>query len=204
MQVYGSSSNGNMDLGTCASFCFDNGYGMFGVEYGQQCYCGNNLNAGSVWATNQDDCSTQCPGTSSQFCGAGKRLNVYSLMPGTGFDSTTRFSTKYYEPLKVGNTSIGIWNYKGCYTEATTGRALSSAKLSGSSSTFGMTIEACVKFCYGKGYTKSGVEYGQECYCGNTLDASSVWATNQNDCSTTCPGWVSSNTRRRGVIRRAI
>ncbi|KAH8902429.1 WSC-domain-containing protein, partial [Coniochaeta sp. PMI_546] len=187
-QIYGSSSNGNMNLDTCASFCFDNGYTMFGVEYGQQCYCGNNLNAGSVWAPNQDECSTPCPGNSSQFCGAGKHLNVYSLVPGSGFDPSTHFSTKYPEPLRIGNASIGIWNYTGCYTEATAGRALSSAKLSGSSATFGMTIDTCIKFCYGKGYTMSGVEYGQECYCGNKLNAGSVLAINQNDCSTKCPG----------------
>ncbi|OIW32843.1 WSC-domain-containing protein, partial [Coniochaeta ligniaria NRRL 30616] len=189
-QLYGSSSSatGNMNLDTCASFCFDNGYAMFGVEYGQQCYCGNSLNAGSVWATNQDDCSTKCPGNSTQFCGAGKRLNVYSVVPGSGFDPATGFSLKYAEPLNVGNASVGIWNYKGCYTEATTGRALASAKLTGSSSTFGMTIETCVKYCYGKGYAMSGVEYGQQCYCGNSLATTSVWATNQNECSTKCPG----------------
>ncbi|KAB5523167.1 hypothetical protein GE09DRAFT_976836, partial [Coniochaeta sp. 2T2.1] len=172
-QLYGSASNGNMDLETCGSFCFDNGYSLFGVEYGQQCYCGDKLNAGSVLATNQDDCSTQCPGNSVQYCGAGKRLNVYSVVP---------------EPPTVGDATTGVWNYTGCYTEATTGRALSSAKLSGSSSTFGMTIETCVKYCSGKGYSISGVEYGQECYCGEKLNAGSVWATNQNDCSTKCPG----------------
>jgi hypothetical protein len=33
-----------------------------------------------------------------------------------------------------------------------------------------------------------GVEYGRECYCANTLGAGSVRATNQADCSFTCPG----------------
>lgn len=186
-QIYGSASNGDMDLEMCASFCFDSDYSFFGVEYGQQCYCGNSLGAGSVFAANQDECTTKCPGNSTQYCGAGKRLNLYSLVPGSGYDPATQFSTKYPEPLKLGNASVGIWNYTGCYTEATSGRALASAKLFGSSSTFSMTIERCVAFCYGKGYGLAGLEYGQECYCSDTLGAGSVWAS-QNDCSTQCPG----------------
>jgi hypothetical protein len=186
-QLYGSASQGDMTLEMCASFCFDNGYRLFGVEYGQQCYCGDSLNAGSVFTTNQDDCSTKCPGNSAQYCGSGKRLNVYSFVPGSGFDPITGFSTKYPEPLTVGNASVGVWKHTGCYTEPSSGRALASAKLSGSSSTFGMTIDRCIAFCYGKGYGLAGLEYGQECYCSDKLGAGSVWA-NQNDCSKPCPG----------------
>lgn len=102
--------------------------------------------------------------------------------------SATKLSIKYPEPLKVGNSSVGTWNYTGCYTEATTGRALSSAMLYGSSLTFGMTLETCAKYCYGKGNSMFGTEYGNECYCGNRLEAGAVWSSQQDDCSTKCPG----------------
>jgi len=45
----------------------------------------------------------------------------------------------------------------GCYTEATTGRALSAKSYSDSTE---MTVEICLAFC--SGYEYAGVEYGQE------------------------------------------
>jgi glucan 1,3-beta-glucosidase len=32
-----------------------------------------------------------------------------------------------------------------------------------------MAIEACQAACHDSGYSLAGVEYGQECYCDNTL-----------------------------------
>lgn len=188
MYLYGTSSSNNMDLAVCSNFCFDNGFAMFGVEYAQQCFCGNSLNAGSALATDQDDCNMPCPANTTQYCGAGDRLNVYSLVSGSGVNSVTHFSMKYAEPLQVGNSSIGIWNYVGCYNDSVADRALSSATLYGSSSTFGMTIKTCVDFCHKSGNTISGVEYGQQCYCGDELKAGSVMVANQNDCSMACAG----------------
>lgn len=49
----------------------------------------------------------------------------------------------------------------------------------------GMTLEQCMSDC--TGYSYWGVEYGGECYCGNSLAASSTLAT-LSDCSFTCPG----------------
>lgn len=45
----------------------------------------------------------------------------------------------------------------GCYTEATTGRALSTKSYTDST---GMTVDTCLAFC--SGYKYAGVEYGQE------------------------------------------
>lgn len=73
------------------------------------------------------------------------------------------------------------YDYAGCYTEATSTRALGAA--SGSDNK--MTINTCAAACSGSTYF--GVEYGRECYCGNTLNAGSVLA-NPADCSFACPG----------------
>jgi WSC domain len=50
-----------------------------------------------------------------------------------------------------------------------------------------MTVEICSAFCGTRGYTYFGVEYGTECYCGNTLLASSTVATDGR-CNMACPG----------------
>lgn len=52
---------------------------------------------------------------------------------------------------------VGDYNYYGCMTEATNGRALTSSATSGST----MTNEACESFC--SAYAYFGTEYGDEC-----------------------------------------
>lgn len=64
-----------MTLEKCASVC--SSYSYFGVEYGRECYCGNDLNEGSIEAP-ASDCSFPCPGKLTETCGAGNRLNLYS------------------------------------------------------------------------------------------------------------------------------
>lgn len=63
-----------MTLESCAAFC--GSYAYFGVEYGDECYCGNTLGTGSVIAANTD-CSMLCPGNQLELCGAGNRLSLY-------------------------------------------------------------------------------------------------------------------------------
>lgn len=185
--LYGTVETLNMTIEACAMYCFDNDYGLAGVEYAQQCYCANQLSAGSVLAADQDTCSMPCAGNASEYCGGSDRLNLYSLVPGTGFNPVTHFSALYPEPLRVGDASGGVWNYTGCYTEATSGRALPSAFLYGTADTLNMTLEACVSYCRAQGYGLAGAEYAQQCYCADSLAAGAAWA-NQNDCSMPCAG----------------
>ncbi|KAF4813178.1 WSC domain-containing protein 2 [Colletotrichum siamense] len=72
-----------MTINKCLSACSDKLYA--GVEYGRECWCGNSLNYGGSGGTtmaanvSSSDCSFKCPGNSTQFCGAGVRLNLYIL-----------------------------------------------------------------------------------------------------------------------------
>jgi hypothetical protein len=47
-----------------------------------------------------------------------------------------------------------------------------------------MTVEKCISLCHG--YTYVGVEYGRECYCGNSFESGTT--APDSDCSFTCPG----------------
>jgi len=79
---------------------------------------------------------------------------------------------------------IGNFTYQGCYNDTVSGRALRSTSLYGSSSN-PMTLEKCADYC--SSYTYWGVEYGQECYCGNVLNNNSVNGT-ATGCKMACPG----------------
>lgn len=99
--------------------------------------------------------------------------------PTTSTTSTTAAPTATGPAVKE---TVGNWDFQGCYMETETGRALSGKTLAQDL----MTLEMCGEFCAGFNYF--GVEYGRECYCGNTLREGSVPATNQKDCSFLCPG----------------
>ena len=79
-------------------------------------------------------------------------------------------------------STIGAYSYYGCQTEGTNVRALSGASFYNYPS---MTLEQCASNCSGFKYW--GVEYGGECYCGNSFGAGSIAAT-ENDCNFLCPG----------------
>jgi len=73
-------ANTSMTVDSCLDFCAGSTYA--GVEYGQECYCGNALGAGSVLAA-EAQCDMRCTGNEYQTCGAGRRLNVYRLKSAT-------------------------------------------------------------------------------------------------------------------------
>ena len=66
-----------MTIEMCASYCITSlSYTLFGVEYGGECYCGDELQAGAVVAP-ATDCSMACDGNATETCGGPSRLSVY-------------------------------------------------------------------------------------------------------------------------------
>ena len=71
---------------------------------GKECYCANKITVSSSPSTGQPapagDCWMPCSGDSSQTCGAGNRISIYT----------------YAQPLPTG------WSVKGCYTDEISNR----------------------------------------------------------------------------------
>ncbi|KAH8590515.1 WSC domain-containing protein [Bisporella sp. PMI_857] len=109
---------------------------------------------------------------------AGSALRVLILI--TSLTSTSGYAIEKRAPVRT--PVVGSYSFQGCYTESTTGRALSGASFY---DYVGMTLEICAANC--AAFTYFGVEYGGECYCGNSLNAGSIPAS-LADCSFTCPG----------------
>ena len=175
-------STGDMTIESCAGNC--SAFTYFGIEYGNECYCGNTINTGSTKAP-ETDCTMNCPGKTTEICGAGSRLTLYSKgSSGSGSSSVTGTATTSSQasqptgPISV--QSAGTFSYQGCYTEGTNGRALAATN----TATNDMTIQKCATFC--AGYKYMGVEYSSECYCANTIGAGAVLTT--SGCSMTCSG----------------
>ncbi|KAK4556946.1 hypothetical protein LTR86_005927 [Recurvomyces mirabilis] len=83
---------------------------------------------------------------------------------------------EYAPPQKCSLTPIGTaqeyftnvvsslgWEYQGCANDSVVTRTLQGANTASNS----MTIETCIDFCKGKGYSLAGLEYASQCYCDN-------------------------------------
>jgi Domain of unknown function (DUF1996)/WSC domain len=64
-------------------------------------------------------------------------------------------------------TQTKQWSYSGCGSDSIKARKFTGASTSSQT----MTVETCVDFCSGKGFSVAGTEYGNECYCANSIPA---------------------------------
>ncbi|KAK3341705.1 glyoxal oxidase-like protein [Lasiosphaeria hispida] len=186
-----------LTVAKCTSACKTAGYTLAGVEYGGECFCGQTITNGAVPATG---CDMLCNGNSSEYCGAGNRLDVYSSggLLTTSASNVLTTQTPTAVPTAVSTATIslsvgpaptgpsqpatvGNYDLYGCQTEGTGARALVAATYASDE----MTLESCRAFC--SAYTYFGVEYARECYCGNSFSPGSVPAP-ATDCSLTCAG----------------
>ncbi|KIY03560.1 uncharacterized protein Z520_00251 [Fonsecaea multimorphosa CBS 102226] len=173
--------NSNNTVVSCLQAC--QGYLYAGVEYGGQCFCGNTLAAGSVNAS-ASDCSMTCNNNQTEYCGGPNRLNMYIYGNGTLPSTSPSNGGGNNNPTTPSGPTIpptvGNFTYQSCYTDIP-GRALTAFALADNS----ITLQTCASNC--TQYQYFGVEYGRECYCGNTLGSGSVPATDGR-CNMACSG----------------
>lgn len=183
-QQYADNKNDN---GRCQTACAGKKYIFSGTEYQTECYCGNKPPP-ATYKADEASCSFACSGDATQDCGgAGGYLSLYydATQYTPGSEATTPTQTTG-GPQTVNNT--GNYNFIGCYSEATAGRALSGKAPAIPAD--GTTIESCQQSC--QGYQFFGTEFSNECYCGNTINAGSVKQASSdpgtNGCSMLCGG----------------
>lgn len=102
--TYQQPDNQNLTVESCVATCSGLNYIVAGMEYSSECFCDNFAGNGGVLATSPADCNMPCSGNSSEICGAGNRLSVYSF----GSVQTAQPATVQQRDLP------GDWNYKGC------------------------------------------------------------------------------------------
>lgn len=99
--------------------------------------------------------------------------------------------------VRISSTSAGSgsstssnsdWSFLGCYTDNVSGRALPMG-IPAPGGSNNMTVENCEAGCLSRGYTLAGVEYANQCYCGDTLENGSGPASDGNAlCDMACTG----------------
>jgi hypothetical protein len=92
--------------------------------------------------------------------------------------STTIKTSTIPAPLSTG---LAYYTYLDCHTDSVNSRTLTSI----SEVSYSMTLETCALFC--GGYRFFGLEFGRECFCGNSLADGSTTATDGR-CNMACLG----------------
>jgi hypothetical protein len=146
------------------------------MEYAAECYCGNAVLNGGTQQTD-DGCNMLCQADALHYCGGPFRLNLYKyngVVP-PPVDPPPA-------PGAVGPVTTGLtapWHYAACYVDGQFGRILGYAV--GPSAT--NSAANCIAACQAQGFTLAGMEYAQECYCGNALQNGATQAAADADCA---------------------
>lgn len=171
-----------MTVEKCADFCA--AYTYMGVEYSTECYCGNTIGSGAN-KTTPDKCSMVCGGNALEYCGGPVLLNFYEAAAGATSTAAAMATSSTATPSPTGPVIVkgdANFTYAACYAEPVNGRALANQVLPGAV----MTVENCLSAC--AQYQYAGLEYGGECWCGNTLATGTAKATAESQCGLTCSG----------------
>ncbi|KAN0105464.1 copper radical oxidase [Russula decolorans] len=162
----------NMTVENCVNFCNTQNFTYAGIEYGQECYCGNVISSEASTVLDSD-CSFPCNGNTNETCGAGDRMNLY-------------WSGASPPAAPVIAPNSGQWISLGCYIDSPAMRTLTVPKavLGGASNN---SVQSCTDTCFSSGYPLAGAEYSHECYCGATI-ANGGAPTAPSDCSMLCSG----------------
>ncbi|KDR73047.1 hypothetical protein GALMADRAFT_142740 [Galerina marginata CBS 339.88] len=173
-QLPGSQTN---TIQSCIAQCQANNFTIAGSEFSDECYCGSTLVDGGVIATDPTTCNMGCAGNTTQACGGPNRLSVYSSVKPV-------VALPVPSAMKTGLP--GNWTYAGCLRETSVGKMFPEQIIwIGNNSAL-----ACMNQCHAFGYSASGVEFGQECYCGDVTDVTNnkgVFGA-ETECTTPCPG----------------
>lgn len=68
------TSTGDMTVEKCIDYCVGQGNVYAGVQFANECYCGNTAPPAARMGAK---CDTPCAGNSNQVCGGALRLSVY-------------------------------------------------------------------------------------------------------------------------------
>jgi hypothetical protein len=150
-----ATASADMTPSKCAAFCASQGFKFAGVEYSNECHCGNDLSNGASLSVPSSQCNMGCSGDSNIICGGYGALSLYtnpSIVPPVSSSNVPTVSGS----LPAGWTAASTQ----CIKEVS-GRALTGASIAGSS----MTISTCLSFCQSRGFQLAGLEFGCKPLC---------------------------------------
>ena len=87
----------------------------------------------------------------------------------------------------AGGLPLG-WMYKGCYTDNIGARVLPTLLPWQQPNNSNLTIQSCIRVCDQLGYSITGLEHFNQCFCGNAIYNGGTLAPSKSDCDLPCTG----------------
>ncbi|KAK4665448.1 hypothetical protein QC763_401844 [Podospora pseudopauciseta] len=160
LRRFAGASN-DMTPTKCAGMCGAEARWV-GVEYGRECFCGATID--NSYKTFGRRCGRVCEGDGRWFCGGGGHLTVYER-----------------DGARGDGDPVGGYDYLGCYRDRVNGtRTLAN----GPNSAADMTLEKCAERAESGNWKYFGVEFGRECWTGNSLSSEII----TDRCNQPCAG----------------
>ncbi|CAA7263497.1 unnamed protein product [Cyclocybe aegerita] len=161
----------NLTPATCTEFCQGTavepkGFNFAGLEFTSECYCDFNIQ-GTATQVEDAECNFPCAGDETLDCGGSGRVSVFT---NGGLPPTNR-------------ATVGSWTFAGCHTDAIDGNGRT--LLERFDIPTGVTVESCTTQCAATGFNITGLEFGQECWCGSSFLFPNTTAP-LGDCSMAC------------------
>ncbi|KAF8185700.1 WSC domain-containing protein [Pholiota molesta] len=170
-----SPDNAAMTPLLCTEFCsgsdFPTPFNFAGTEFTSQCFCDFNIQ-GTATKLADTACDFPCGGDANLTCGGASVISVYQN------------HNANVGPIPTNKATVGTWAFEGCITDAV-GNNTRSLTIRLPISVAEVTIESCTAGCQSNGFSIAGLEFGQECWCGNSLLVPNVTAP-LTDCSQAC------------------
>jgi len=167
--------SGSMTVEKCLAACQAANFSFAGLEYSEQCFCGDSFeNGGAPVSTG---CDMTCVGDRDEICGGPARLSVYNntAVPGnTGVATPPTLVQEY-----------NVWTSLGCWNDdfSVSGEHPLNVGI-GVPNPF--TVESCLDMCQQHGFVLGGVENGNQCYCSSMVGLGSVPVS--TGCNLPCQG----------------
>lgn len=95
----------DLTVDKCIDMCEDAGFTYAGVEWGQECYCGNTL-ASSTQFVDDGECNMPCAGDASEMCGDDFRMGIYHLTTEEECEGEEPVATSSKPLLPTGNMLV--------------------------------------------------------------------------------------------------
>ncbi|KAI9361684.1 hypothetical protein DFJ73DRAFT_639190 [Zopfochytrium polystomum] len=170
-------------VSTCTDLAAFRGYRYAGLEYGGECWAGNEFHNITIVTAPSGDCTMSCNANPSQICGGGNRLSGYYLASYTLLPTPT---TQALDPtpappplnLPTGVSVLGT----GCMLDAVGGVPRTFSHAFGTNN----SIAACAASAQSAGYTLFGLEYGGECWADSEFRNTTNVDAPGSDCSFPC------------------
>ncbi|KAL0942681.1 copper radical oxidase [Colletotrichum truncatum] len=123
-------------VGSCITACASAGYKIAGVEYGQECWCDNQIQNGGQQTLPSDGCNMPCRGNTNELCGGSNRLNVYAQIPlSSPISSSTTSSATASSSWTSSSVSSSFSTSTVSATSSSSSSLITSSSSSSSSST---------------------------------------------------------------------